>query len=104
MKNDNININTDPVFPIGNDQNTVYNRRIEYATTTTVLNNRFTTKSTLDIRLEKPNSVTNSSKVLRNIFEEIKNMTNSTTIITHDDIRIINSNTSSPSLTKYYTT
>ena len=63
MKNDNININTDPVFPIGNDQNTVYNRRIEYATTATVINNRFTTKFTLDIRPEKPNSTINSSKI-----------------------------------------
>ena len=103
MKNDNININKDPVVPIGNAQNTVYNRRTEYVTTATVLNNRFTTKYTLDIRPEKPNSVTNSSKVLRNIFEVIKNMKNSATIITHDNIRITNSNTLSPSLTKYYT-
>ena len=103
MKNDNININKDPVVPIGNAQTTVYNRRTEYVTTATVLNNRFTTKYTLDIRPEKPNSVTNSSKVLRNIFEVIKNMKNSATIITHDNICITNSNTLSPSLTKYYT-
>ena len=43
-KNDNGNTNTDPNISTGNDKNTVYNRRIEHATTTIVTNNRFTTK------------------------------------------------------------
>ena len=37
----------------GNGKNTIYNRRNEHATTTTIDNNRFTTKFTLDIRPEK---------------------------------------------------
>ena len=49
-KNDNGNNNTDPIISTNNDKNTVYNRRIEHTTIATVINNRFTTKSTLDIR------------------------------------------------------
>ena len=70
-----------------------YNRRIEHATIATVTNNRFTTKFTLDIRPEKPNSIINSAKIHQQIFEAIKKMDESVTIITHDNNRITNSNT-----------
>ena len=62
-KNDNGNNNTTPNISTGNEKNMVYNRRIAHATTATVINNRFTTKCTLDIRPEKPNSIINSSKI-----------------------------------------
>ena len=65
MENDNVNINTDLDKSTGNDKNPVHIRRIKHATTATVTNNRFTTKCTLDIRPEKPNSVINSSKIHR---------------------------------------
>ena len=71
-KNDNGNNTTDPNIPTGNDKNMVYNRRIEHATTATVINNRFTTKCTLDIGPEKPNYIINSSKIHQKIFELIK--------------------------------
>ena len=58
-KNDNVNINTEPEVLSDNEQNTIYNRRVEHATTATVLNNRFTTKCTLDFRPVKPNSAIN---------------------------------------------
>ena len=92
-KIDNGNNTTDPNIPTGNDKNMVYNRRIEHATTATVINNRFTTKCTLDIRPEKPNSIINSSKIHQKIFEAIKNMDESAAIITHENKRITNSNT-----------
>ena len=71
-----------------------YNRRIEHATIATVTNNRFTTRYTLDIRPEKPNSIINSAKIHQQIFEAIKKMDESTTTITHDNNRTTNSNTS----------
>ena len=92
-KNDNGNNTTDPNIPTGNDKNMVYNRRIEHATTATVINNRFTTKYTLDIRPEKPNSIINSFKIHQKIFEAIKNMDESTAIIAYENKRITNSNT-----------
>ena len=46
--------------------------------------------------VQKTNSIINSSKVHRNIFEVINNIDDSTTIITHDKIYITNSNTFSP--------
>ena len=92
-KNDNGNNTTDPNIATGNDKNMVYNRRIEHATTATVINNRFTTKCTLDIRPEKPNSIINSPKIHQKLFEAIKNMDESATIITHENNRITNSNT-----------
>ena len=92
MKSVNGNINTDPDNSIDNDKNTVYNRRIEHATIATVANSRFTTKYTLDIHPEKPNSVINSAKIHQTIFGTIKNMDDSATIITHDNTRITDSN------------
>ena len=76
----------------GNDQNTICNRLIDYATTATIVNNIFTTKYTLDIRPEKYNHVINSSKVHQNIFEEIKQMDKTAAIITHDNTHITNNN------------
>ena len=52
-KNDGINNNNDHEGKDRNIQNTIYNRRIEHATTATIVNNRFTTKYTFDILLEK---------------------------------------------------
>ena len=92
-KNDNGNNNTAPNISTGNEKNMVYNRRIAHATTATVINNRFTTKCTLDIRPEKPNSIINSSKIHQKIFEAIKNIDESVAIITHENKRITNSNT-----------
>ena len=92
-KNDNGNNNTAPNISTGNDKNMVYNRRIAHATTATVINNRFTTKCTLDIRPEKPNSIINSSKIHQKIFEAIKHIDESVAIITHENKRITNSNT-----------
>ena len=97
MKNVNSNTNTDADNSTDNEKNTDYNRRIEHTTIVTVTNNRFTTKCTLDIRSEKSNSVINSAKIhqsiQQSIFEAIKNMDDSATIITHDNTRITNSNT-----------
>ena len=83
-KNDNGNNNTAPNISTGNEKNKVYNRRIAHATTATVINNRFTTKCTLDIRPEKPTSIINSSKIHQKIFEAIKNIDESVAIITHE--------------------
>ena len=91
-RNESTNNNTDHEFKDGNEQKTICNRRIEHAITATVLNNIFTTKCTLDIRPEKPNSVINSSKVHKNIFEDIKQMDETIPIITQNNIRITNSN------------
>ena len=74
-------------------KHTIYNRRIEHTTTTTDINNRFTTKCTLDIRPGKPNSIINSPKIHQKIFEGTKNMDESATIITHENKRTTNSNT-----------
>ena len=74
-------------------KNTIYNRRIEHAIIATVINNRFTTKCTLDIRREKQNSVINSTKIHQQIFEAIKNMDESAAIIAHDNTRITNIDT-----------
>ena len=92
-KNDNGNNNTDPIISNNNDKNTVYNRRIEHITIVTVINNRFTTKYTLNIRPEKLNSVINSTKIRQQIFEVIKNMEESAAIIIHYNTRITNGNT-----------
>ena len=70
-----------------------FNRHIEHAIIATVLNNRFIRKYALDIRPEKQNSVINSSKVYQNIFEAIKQMNETTSIISQDNIHITNSNT-----------
>ena len=90
-RNDSANNNIDHEVKDGNVQNKFYNHRIEHATTTTVVNNRFTTKCTLDILPEKQNLVINSSKVHRNIFEATKQMNNTAPTITQDNIRITNS-------------
>ena len=71
-KNENGNNNIDSNISTNNDKNTVYNCRIEHATIATVTNNRFTTKCTIDIRPEKPNSIINSTKIHQQIFEAIK--------------------------------
>ena len=73
-------------------QNTMYNRRIDHTTTVIAVNNRFVTKCTLDIQLEKKDSVINSPNVYRNIFDEIKQMDDTTAIITQYNLRITNSN------------
>ena len=72
---------------------TICNRRIEHATIKMIENNIYTTKCTLDIRPEKQNHVINSSEVYQHIFESIKKMDETAAIITHDNIRITNSNT-----------
>ena len=82
MKKNNFNINTGPDNSTGNDKSTGYNRLIEYATIDTVTSSRFTTKCTLDIHPEKPNSVINLAKIHQIIFEAIKNMEYSATINT----------------------
>ena len=69
----------------------ICNHRIEYATTATVVNDRFTTKCTLDIQLEKQDSVINSPKH-RNIFDAIRQMDDTAAIITQDNIRVTNTN------------
>ena len=71
-KNDSIINKKDYEGKEGNGQNTRCNRRIEHATTATIVNNRFTTKYTLDIRTMKHNHVINSSKLHQNTFEAIK--------------------------------
>ena len=92
-KNDCINNENDLDGKDGNDQDTICNRLIHYATTATIVNNIFTTKYTLDIRPEKYNHVINSSKVHQNIFEAIKQMDKTAAIITHDNTHITNNNT-----------
>ena len=92
-KNESINNKNDHEGKEGNGKNIICNCRIEYATTATIENNRYTTKCTLDIRPEKQNHVIISSKVHQNMFEAIKQMDETAVIIKHDSIRIINSNT-----------
>ena len=92
-RNDSVNNNTDHEVKDDNVQNTIYNRRIDHATTTKVVDNIFSTKYTLDTRQEEQNSAISSSKVRRNIFEAIKQMDGTTIIITQDNIRITNINT-----------
>ena len=67
-KNESDNNNTETEGQDGNDKNTIYNRRIEHATTATIDNNRFTTKCTLDIRPEKKNEPINSPKIHQFLF------------------------------------
>ena len=52
-KNESIDNNDKRKVQDGNEKNTTCNRRIKYATTTTINNNHFTTKCTLNIRPEK---------------------------------------------------
>ena len=52
-KYDSVNNNTNYAVKEGNVQNTIWNYRIDHATTATVVNNRFTMKFTLDIRPKK---------------------------------------------------
>ena len=67
-KKDSINNKTNHEIKDDIVQNTICNRRIEHATTVTIVN----TKCTLDIRPEKQNSVISSSDVHHNIFVAIK--------------------------------
>ena len=62
-KTKSINSNNNYEETDGNGQNTICIHHIEYTTTATIVNIRFTTKYTLDIRPEKQNNVINSSKV-----------------------------------------
>ena len=92
-KNDSITNKNDYEGKEGYGQNTRCNRRIGHATTATIVNNRFTTKYTLDIRTIKHNHVINSSKLHQNIFEAIKQVDETATIIIHANICITKSNT-----------
>ena len=86
-------VNKDHEGRDGNGKNTIYNRRIEHATTAMIDNNRFATKYTLDIRPEKKNQSINSPKVHQRIFEAIKQIDETTTTITRNKTRITNNNT-----------
>ena len=95
---DDVRTEDSPNPPIDQDgvkdgivQNFIRNRRIAHATTTTVVNNRYTTKYTLDTRPEKSDSVINSSQVHRQIFDAIKRNNDTTAIITFDNTRITHS-------------
>ena len=92
-KNESDNNNTETEGQDGNGKNTIYNRRIEHATTATIDNNRFTTKCTLDIRPEKKNEPIDSPKIHQRIFEAIKQIDETAAIITQNNVRITNSNT-----------
>ena len=75
------------------DKNTIYNWRIEYATTVTIDNNRFTTKCILRNRPEKKNETNNPPKIHQRVFEAIKQIDETAAIITQNNTRITNSNT-----------
>ena len=77
----------------GTVQNNIFNRRIEHTITAAVVNNRFPTKYTLDIRPEKQDSVINFPKVHRSIVDIFKLMDVTAEIITQDNLRITNNNT-----------
>ena len=92
-KNESSNKNKDHEGQDLNVKNTICNRHIEHATTTTIEINRFTTKRTLDIRPENKNEPINTAKVHKRIFEAIKQTDETAVIITLNKTRITNSNT-----------
>lgn len=72
----------------GNSESEVHRRRIEYAITTTVDNDRYTTICILEIFLAKDDTVTVITTIHRQIFDTIKEIDNTTMIISLDQQNI----------------
>ena len=71
-----------------NSQSQIQQRRIEHATTATVDNDRYTTICTLEIRPPRDDTVTATNMIYRRIFDTIKEIDESATIISLDQIQI----------------
>ena len=72
----------------GIPQSQIQQRRIENATTATVNNDRYTTICTLELRPPKDDTVTATNTIHRRIFDAIKEIDDTTVIITLDQTRI----------------
>ena len=72
----------------GTPQSQIHQRRIEHATAATVDNDRYTTICTLEIRPAKDDTVTTTNTIHRRIFDTIKEIDESTVIISLDQLRI----------------
>ena len=72
----------------GIPQSQIQQRRMEHATTATVDNDLYTTNCTLEIRPSKDDTVTATNTIYRRIFDTIKKIDDSATIISLDQIQI----------------
>ena len=75
----------------GSTKTKIYNWRIAHATTATVNDDRFTSLCTLDIRPEKKDSKIHPATIHQRIFDAIKTIDDTTTIITSDNTRATHS-------------
>ena len=69
-------------------QSQFYQHRIEHATTITIVNDRYTTTCTLQIRPIKDETVTSTQTIHSRIFDAIKEIEDSTVIISLDQKHI----------------